>query len=69
MDQIGIQNNIIYHASVQPLTKMYSYMIFSIKQPIIKSIPLTLSTVPKSYEEDILENPIPNILNIINIFI
>ena len=55
IDQTGTPNNIIQHASVQPLTNGYSNMDFSIKQPISKSVPLTLNSVPKSYEEDILE--------------
>ena len=61
-DQIGTQNNIIQHASVQPLTNEYSNIDFSIKQPITKSVPLTLSTVPRSYEEDILEKSSSSIL-------
>lgn len=62
MDQAGTQNNIIQHASVQPLTNEYSNMNFSFKQPISKSIPLTMNEVPKSYEEDILEKSSSSII-------
>lgn len=61
IDQIGTQKNFIQHASVQPLTNGYSNMDFSIKDQISKSVPLTLSPAPKSYEEDILEKSSSNI--------
>ena len=64
IDQIGTQNNVIHHASVQPLTTDYSKTNFSFQQPISKSVsPLSLDGLPKSYEEDILEKSSSGIMD------